>query len=170
MIMLINRIGVSAPVQVNLRVRIAEVSRDIEKQLGFNWEIIGEIGNLGLKFTTFNPFAVGTTPDTLDATVGPGSWNINAMIDALDDEGLINVLAEPNLTALTGETASFLAGGEFPILVPQGNDRVTVEFKKFGVSLAWTTPLPSVVVRKASRPESSAGSVWWSGISSTRCM
>jgi pilus assembly protein CpaC len=135
---LINRIGVEAPVQVNLRVRVAEVSRDIEKQLGFNWEIIGEIGNLGLKFTTFNPFAVGTTPDTLDATVGPGSWNINAMIDALDDEGLINVLAEPNLTALTGETASFLAGGEFPILVPQGNDRVTVEFKKFGVSLAFT--------------------------------
>jgi pilus assembly protein CpaC len=60
------------------------------------------------------------------------------MIDALDDEGLINVLAEPNLTALTGETASFLAGGEFPILVPQGNNNTTIEFKKFGVSLAFT--------------------------------
>ncbi|MGF1641298.1 MAG: type II and III secretion system protein family protein [Rhodospirillales bacterium] len=135
---LINRIGVSAPVQVNLRVRIAEVSRDIEKQLGFNWRIIGEIGNLGLRFTTFNPFTVGATQDTLTASLTPGSWDINAMIDALDDEGLISVLAEPNVTALTGETASFLAGGEFPILVPQGNDRVTVEFKKFGVSLAFT--------------------------------
>jgi len=135
---LINRIGVSAPVQINLRVRIAEISRDIEKQLGFNWQILGEIGNVGLRFATFNPFTVGVTPDMLDAQASPGSWDINAMIDALDDEGLISVLAEPNLTALTGETASFLAGGEFPILVPQGNDRVTVEFKKFGVSLAFT--------------------------------
>jgi len=137
---LINRLGVNAPVQVNLRVRIAEINRDIEKQLGFNWEIIGEIGNYGVRFATFNPFAVGVTPDMLDQRYAQrtGDWDINAMVDALDDEGLISVLAEPNLTALTGETASFLAGGEFPILVPQGNDRITVEFKKFGVSLAFT--------------------------------
>ena len=60
------------------------------------------------------------------------------MIDALNDERLISLLAEPNLTAMTGETASFLAGGEFPILVPQGDDQVTIDFKKFGVSLAFT--------------------------------
>jgi pilus assembly protein CpaC len=151
---LINRLGVSAPVQVNLRVRIAEVSRDIEKQLGFNWEIIGEIGNLGLKFATFNPFAVGSTPDQAQAQYGPGNWDINAMIDALDDEGLISILAEPNLTALTGETASFLAGGEFPILVPQGNDRITVEYKKFGVSLAFTpTIVNEIRINLHVRPE-----------------
>jgi pilus assembly protein CpaC len=135
---LINRLGVNAPVQVNLRVRVAEVSRDIEKQLGFNWRIVSEIGNFGLRFATINPFLIGATPDLLGASYTSGNWNFNAVIDALDEEGLISVLAEPNLTALTGETASFLAGGEFPILVPQGNDRVTVEFKKFGVSLAFT--------------------------------
>jgi len=153
----INRLGVTAPVQVNLRVRVAEVSRDIEKQLGFNWEIIGEIGDLGLRVTTFNPFNVGATPDNLSVDFGLGDFDFNALIDALDDEGLISILAEPNLTALSGETASFLAGGEFPILVPQGNDRVTVEFKKFGVSLAFTpTILNQGRINLHVRPEVSA--------------
>ncbi len=153
----INRLGVTAPVQVNLRVRVAEVSRDIEKQLGFNWQIVGNIGKMGLRLTTFNPFSVGSTPDNLTANIGLGDWDINAMIDALDDEGLISVLAEPNLTALSGETASFLAGGEFPILVPQGDDRVTVEFKKFGVSLAFTpTILNHGRINLHVRPEVSA--------------
>ena len=153
----INRLGVTAPVQVNLRVRVAEISRDIEKQLGFNWAIIGDIGKLGLKVTTFNPFSVGATPDNLTANVGLGDWDINAMIDALDDEGLISILAEPNLTSLSGETASFLAGGEFPILVPQGDTRVTVEFKKYGVSLAFTpTILNQGRINLHVRPEVSA--------------
>lgn len=154
---LINRLGVTAPVQVNLRVRVAEVSRDIEKQLGFNWEIIGNIGDLGLRITTFNPFSVGATPDNLNVDFGLGDFDFNALIDALDDEGLISVLAEPNLTALSGETASFLAGGEFPILVPQGDNRVTVEFKKFGVSLAFTpTILNQGRINLHVRPEVSA--------------
>ena len=153
----INRLGVTAPVQVNLRVRVAEVSRDIEKQLGFNWEIIGNIGDLGLRVTTFNPFNVGATPDNLNVDFGLGDFDFNALIDALDDEGLISVLAEPNLTALSGETASFLAGGEFPILVPQGNDRVTIEFKKYGVSLAFTpTILNQGRINLHVRPEVSA--------------
>jgi len=154
---LINRLGVTAPIQVNLRVRVTEVSRDIEKQLGFNWEIIGNIGDLGLRVTTFNPFNVGATPDNLNVDFGLGDFDFNALIDALDDEGLISVLAEPNLTALSGETASFLAGGEFPILVPQGNDRVTIEFKKFGVSLAFTpTILNHGRINLHVRPEVSA--------------
>ena len=63
------------------------------------------------------------------------------LLDALDKEGLITVLAEPNLTAVSGETAEFLAGGEFPVLVPGNNGRVTISFKKFGVSLAFTPTL-----------------------------
>jgi pilus assembly protein CpaC len=64
--------------------------------------------------------------------------SIQAMIDVLDQEGMISVLAEPNLTAVSGETASFLAGGEFPIPVKQDKDSMTVEFKPFGVALDFT--------------------------------
>src|SRR5690606_34947227 len=64
--------------------------------------------------------------------------SIQAMIDVLDQEGMISVLAEPNLTAVSGETASFLAGGEFPIPVRQDRDSLTVEFKPFGVALDFT--------------------------------
>ncbi len=144
----INRLGVDAPNQVNLRVRIAEVSRGVDKQLGFNWQVLGTLGGLSLALATTNPF-VGTVANSLGSLtqgVSAGfnvrNWDFNAVIDALEEEGLVTILAEPNLTALTGETASFLAGGEFPILVPDSNGRVTIEFKKFGVSLAFT---PTVI-------------------------
>ncbi len=141
----INRIGVDAPNQVNLRVRVAEVSRDIDKQLGFNWSAVGTIGSFAFGVATGNPFAANVIQNTLSADPGPFSagngqitFDVNGVIDALEDEGLITVLAEPNLTSMSGETASFLAGGEFPILVPEGDDRVVIEFKQFGVSLAFT--------------------------------
>lgn len=135
----INRLGIDAPNQVNLRVRVAEVSREVDKQLGFNWSIIGSIGSIALSFATANPFAATLSRATIGG--GLGSWDFNAVIDALEEEGLVTILAEPNLTALSGETASFLAGGEFPILVPDADGRVTIEFKKFGVSLAFTPTL-----------------------------
>lgn len=138
---IINRLGVSAPNQVNLRVRVAEVSRGVDKQLGFNWSILGSIGGFSLGLATTNPFAGSVTQHTLSAATNIGGWDFNAVIDALEEEGLVSVLAEPNLTALSGETASFLAGGEFPILVPDSDGRVTIEFKKFGVSLAFTPTL-----------------------------
>jgi pilus assembly protein CpaC len=65
------------------------------------------------------------------------------MIDALAQDGLITILAEPNLTAMSGETANFLAGGEFPIPVPQGNGTISIEFKPYGISLAFTPTLIS---------------------------
>jgi pilus assembly protein CpaC len=142
----INRLAVSQPTQVNLRVRVAEISRDVEKQLGINWTVLGRDG-FNFAFATVNPFAAtGVVVDSLGIGASPGSWDINAIIDALNNERLITVLAEPNLTAMTGQTASFLAGGEFPILVPQGDNQVTVEFKKFGVSLAFT---PTVIGNNA---------------------
>lgn len=136
------RVGVDAPTQVNLRVRVAEVSRDIDKQLGFNWSIAGQAAGIAFGIATFNPFNASVTQQTLSASnIGIGAFDLNAVIDALEEEGLISVLSEPNLTALTGETASFLAGGEFPILVPDSDGRVTIEFKKFGVSLNFTPTL-----------------------------
>lgn len=138
---LINRLGIAAPTQVNLRVRIAEVSRDVEKQLGINWRVAFSDG-LRMLFSTVNPFSLSGISTSATELIGvggrPGNWDVNAIIDALDTEGLISILAEPNLTAVSGETASFLAGGEFPILVPDDNNKITVQFKKFGVSLAFT--------------------------------
>ncbi|NJO67691.1 MAG: type II and III secretion system protein family protein [Rhodospirillales bacterium] len=136
---IINRLGVDAPNQINLRVRFAEISREIEKQLGINWRVIKNSSSAGIAFATLNPFAAtGVLTDVFGINATPGNWDINILLDILDQEGLASILAEPNLTAITGETASFLAGGEFPILVPQGDDQVTIEFKKFGVSLAFT--------------------------------
>ena len=137
----INRLGVAAPNQVNLRVRVAEVSRGVDKQLGFNWSILGSIGGFSLGLATANSFAGSVTQHTLSVGTKIAGWDFNTVIDALEQEGLVTVLAEPNLTALSGETASFLAGGEFPILVPDSNGSVTIEFKKFGVSLAFTPTL-----------------------------
>lgn len=138
---IINRLGVAAPNQINLRVRVAEVSRDIDKQLGFNWSVLGSIGGFALGLGSTNPFSGSVTQQTVTAAAGLGNWDFNAVIDALEEEGLVTVMAEPNLTALSGETASFLAGGEFPILVPDSQGNVTIEFKKFGVSLAFTPTL-----------------------------
>jgi pilus assembly protein CpaC len=150
----INRLAVSQPTQVNLRVRVAEISRDVEKQLGINWSVLGRDG-FNFAFSTVNPFAAtGVVVDRVGLGASPGSWDINAVIDALNNERLITVLAEPNLTAMTGQTASFLAGGEFPILVPQGDNQVTVEFKKFGVSLAFTpTVIGNDAINLHVRPE-----------------
>jgi pilus assembly protein CpaC len=154
---IINRLGVMAPNQVNLRVRVAEVSRGIDKQLGFNWSILGSLGGFSFGLATTNSLAGAVTQHTLTTGKNFLGWDFNAVIDALEVEGLVSVLAEPNLTALSGETASFLAGGEFPILVPDSDGRVTIEFKKFGVSLAFTpTLLGETRINMHVRPEVSA--------------
>jgi pilus assembly protein CpaC len=137
----VNRLAITAPTQVSLRVRVAEINRTVQKQLGFNWDALGTIGSFSLGLGTFNPFGTNVVTDLLRGGVGTCGLDANVLIDALDQEGLISILAEPNLTAMSGETASFLAGGEFPILVPGTNGQVTIEFKKFGVSLAFTPTL-----------------------------
>lgn len=128
---LINRIRVNALNQVNLRVRIAEVSRDVDKRLGFDWSATGTFGSiLSFGLTASNPLAQGV--NALSLTSG----DISGVIDAMEDEGLVTILSEPNLTAMSGEEASFLAGGEFPILVPS-EDGPTITFREYGVKLAF---------------------------------
>ena len=133
----IMRVGVDFQAQINLRVRIAEVVRGVDKQLGFNWDVLGAFGNFTFGLATFNPFAANVTQNTLPFSFSGDRVDVNNIIDALEDEGLISVLAEPNLTALSGETANFLVGGEFPIIVPNGNG-FSVVFKQFGVQLSFT--------------------------------
>ncbi len=146
---LMNKLRVQAPNQVNIRVRVAEMSRQTVKQFGFNWQAMFGVGNFVLGLATGRSFidaaggiitrAAGQlTPDTLNnGSLGysAGRTDVNALLDALENHGLINVLAEPNLSAVSGEPASFLAGGEFPIPVPQSNNTISIDFKKFGVSL-----------------------------------
>jgi pilus assembly protein CpaC len=158
----INRLAVNGPNQVNLRVRIAEVQRSVVKQFGINWESLFRGGSFLFGLATGRDVisAVGNTvirdagSDTLVAGVRGGNWDLNAVIDALENQGLISVLAEPNLTTTSGEMASFLAGGEFPVPVPQDAETLTVEFKKFGVSLAFTpTILADGRITMRVRPE-----------------
>ena len=141
----VNRISVAAPSQVHLRVRVAEVSREVLKQFGINWDAVFSTGKFLFGLATGNPVVAGSTiltrnagTNSLFGSFRSGRVDLNGLIDALDDEGLISILAEPNLTAVSGKPANFLAGGEFPIIVPDTGDRVTVAFKQFGVSLAFT--------------------------------
>ncbi len=157
---LVNHIQVTAPSQVNLRVRVAEVDRSVVKNLGINWDAIVHAGNFVFGYAINNPVTTavptlatpgavagnfitrnvlnGGATDSLFGGANTRDYNVNGLIDALAQNGFISILAEPNLTAMSGETASFLAGGEFPIVVPQGNQVVTIEFKPFGVALAFT--------------------------------
>jgi pilus assembly protein CpaC len=143
-------VTVREAVQVNLRVRVAEVTRDAGKQFGINWSAIYNNGSIAFGLLTGRPPVAGfgnflpspavPTPNSLGFGFrsSGGSVNVSSLIDALASEGLVTVLAEPNLTAISGETASFLAGGEFPIPVSQGNQQLSIEFKKFGVSVDFT--------------------------------
>jgi pilus assembly protein CpaC len=145
----IMKLAVTQPSQVQLRVRVAEVSRDVLKQFGINWDALISSGRFLFGIASGNPVAVGSTflsrtnnTNSLFGAFKTGTLDLNGLIDALDDEGLITVLAEPNLTAMSGHPATFLAGGEFPIIVPD-DGKVTVEFKQFGVSLAFTPTVMS---------------------------
>ncbi|MBT1517085.1 type II and III secretion system protein family protein [Bradyrhizobium sp. SRL28] len=128
-----NKIQVAGSLQVNLSVRVAEVSRSAMKELGINLSAL----NGTFSFSSGKGTGSGTASGGGKAGIGfsAGSINVGAVLDALASEHLASVLAEPNLTAMSGESASFLAGGEFPIPVMQDNRQVSIQFRRFGVSL-----------------------------------
>ena len=147
----VSRLRSAVPLQVNLRVRIVEVNRTLLKQIGVN--LFSGDSTSGFKFgigqgastaTTgpvSSPVSVGsllTGGTTLGMAGRLFGLDLAGALDLAAKDGLVTVLAEPNLTALSGETASFLAGGEFPIPVAQQAGAVTVEFKQYGVGLAFT--------------------------------
>ncbi len=147
----VNLLKVRGREQVLIKVRVSELQRNIAKQLGVNLSAATSIaGSAGvpLILNTSNPFGLGSILSAASgAQIGsvgsnplaPSPNNVQAVLNALDQIGLSHTLAEPNLAAVSGETAKFLAGGEFP--VPTARDQfgnVTVEFKQFGVGLAFT--------------------------------
>jgi pilus assembly protein CpaC len=154
-ICVVNRLNTATPLQVNLKVRIAEVNRSLLKQVGFNL-LTQTGGKFGIGIAKgqgiWLPAPGSTEDDESDAGAvirnpigttlsGMGKLfglDITSSLDLAETDGLVTTLAEPNLTALSGETASFLAGGEFPIPVSQSLGSISIEYKQYGVGLAFT--------------------------------
>jgi len=187
----ITRLKTATPLQVNLRVRFAEVSRSLVRALGINMTSID--GSSGIQVgigqgrngfftggtgvpalgvgntpngyfidpntgqyvkgtgTTVNQIASGTTIGAAGKFLG---LNLLGALDLAETDGLVTTLAQPNLTALSGETAEFLAGGEFPIPMSSGLGTTSIEYKKYGVSLSYTpTVLANGRISLRVRPE-----------------
>jgi len=156
----INRMTVATPNQVNLQVRIAEVDLNALKDIGVNWQKAVNQPSSSVSFQTFNPVTIGSEVANNIIVGKMIGQSVSATVDALTQEGFITSLAEPNLTAMSGQTASFLAGGEFPVPVTGsaattgGVPTITVEYKAFGVSLAFTpTVIDATHLNLRVRPE-----------------
>ena len=189
----VSRLRMATPLQVNLRVRFAEVSRSLTRNLASNLSMVDATsgfkfgvaqGRSTTQFVPGGPLGVGFTAAPTNGTpitgVSPGTTlagtgrflglDILGILDAGEREGLVTTLSQPNLTALSGETAEFLAGGEFPIPLSQGLGTTTIEYKNYGVSLAYTpTVLANGRISIRVRPEvselSSQGAVTLNGFS-----
>ncbi len=153
-----NQLQVNQSVQVMLRVRIAEMSRTLTRDLGINWQNLG--GDLG-SFAKIGLATQFPLADLTSGSVAPVSamaalhkTSVEAILDALAQDQLVHILAEPNLTTMSGEPASFLVGGEFPIPVAQQQNTISVEFKQYGISLAFVpTVMGDGKINMRVRPE-----------------
>jgi pilus assembly protein CpaC len=135
-----NEISITAPIQVTLNVRIAQMSRTVVRNLGINWSAIGNIGsNMQISpALTLGALATGG----LTGNTAAKGFGFAGVIDALANDNLAHILAEPNLTVMSGQPASFQVGGEYPIPVGQTNGTITIDFKSYGVLLNF---LPTVM-------------------------
>ena len=149
---LLNQLKVAASTEVNLRVRVAEVSRSVSRELGFNWSTAFHAGSFQFGFNT-TPFSgssisldgigssTATTANAVSNIFGDVTSRVatgSLTLDAMAQEGLVTLLAEPNLTTTSGQPATFQAGGEYPIPIPQGLGTVGIEYKDYGVSVGFT--------------------------------
>lgn len=169
----LSRLRTATPLQVNLQVRIAEVNRSLVKEISGNLltrDTDGPLGN-GFLGGVFGGRSAGsittdangntiyniTTPAGTRSLAGAGrlfGLDLIASLDIGERSGLVATLAQPNLTAISGETADFLAGGEFPVPIPGNFAGTTIEYRKYGVSLAYTpTVLSNGRISLRVRPE-----------------
>ncbi|WP_336096364.1 type II and III secretion system protein family protein [Roseovarius sp. CH_XMU1461] len=145
-----NLMSVSGKQQVMLKVRFAEMQRSVSKSLGTSLFIDGlngsgiggAVSTNGIGSSAQTPIGVqpgtgtaGTNNGAAFIGLNAGSAQVGILIQALESKGLVRTLAEPNLTALSGQEANFLAGGEYPVPVAQEEGAIAVEFKPFGVQL-----------------------------------
>jgi pilus assembly protein CpaC len=143
-----NLLRIDTSQQVMLKVRVAEMQRSVAKQFGINAAGAFKVAGVPMIAQSVNPYGlVGQALSSSGAQIGsvgsdplnPGPNNVQGVLNALEQVGLVHTLAEPNLTAVSGETAKFLAGGEFPVPVSRDQyGNVTVAFKQFGVGLSFT--------------------------------
>ncbi len=138
----LNMLSISGKQQVTLKVTIAEMQRTVLKQLGVDLTAAFDIASTVVNLASLNPFTVsadGALSGTNAAgTFTNGGTSISSTIRALERNGLLRTLAEPTLTAVSGESAKFLAGGEFPVPVGGDGNEIKIEFKPFGVGLGFT--------------------------------
>ena len=145
----INMLSIAGQDQVMLKVRILEVDRTVIKQLGFNWSaMLNQVGSTQFLLSSAATFGVngallggGTAQATTTTTNAAGQITNTAQgnIQAFEQVGLVRTLAEPNLTAVSGEAAKFLVGGEFPVPTSESvTGQISVEFEPFGVGLGFT--------------------------------
>jgi Flp pilus assembly secretin CpaC len=166
----ISNIVVDAPTQVQLRVKIAEVRRDALKRVGVDWRninnvaLFGTTGQLGVAVNTVT--AIGGVNSSGAVAYRASSGTLDALVDFLATQNQATILAEPNLIAMSGETASFLAGGEIPLITPQSganNNTILITYKQVGVSLAFTPTIIGDRINLKVAPEvsqlSSIGSI-----------
>ncbi len=156
-----NHLRVAGTQQVLLRCTVAEVSRSATRQLGINWFAFGQDFFIVNQINQINPVDIGVpggmsveapvlgqrfVTDQKGLVAGPNSTlyfglpraQMEVFMQAMSENGLLRVLAEPNLVATSGQTATFISGGEFPVPVPQDQNTVTIEWKKYGVQLGFT--------------------------------
>jgi pilus assembly protein CpaC len=139
-----NFVEVGGVHQVMLEVRIAEISRSLTRRLGINFavekgdqfaiDLLGGLAGLDEGVPAVESLLAGPAVNSL-FRFDTGDYTWTGLMDALNEDGLLKILAEPTLTTLSGQSANFLAGGEFPVPVPQGLGTVGIEYKPFGVGL-----------------------------------
>ena len=148
----LNLLSVGGVQQVMLEVRVAEMTKSVINRMGINLNAISTDGNfiytlLG-ELTQVDSIPSDST--TLNQATAVGRWNIangknttsiTAVVDALKQNGLVRILAEPNLVCINGQSADFLAGGQIPVPVPQGFGTIAIEWKDFGIGLKFTPTL-----------------------------
>ncbi|KTB93340.1 type II and III secretion system protein RhcC2 [Pseudomonas syringae ICMP 11293] len=156
----VNSATYAGSAQVNIRVRFAEVSRSELLRYGVNWNALFNNGTFSFGLLTGGSLAADAASgasNVISAGLTSGNVNIDAMLEALQNNGVLEVLAEPNITAMTGQTASFLAGGEVAVPVPVNREVVGIEYKPYGVSLLFSpTLLPNGRIALQVRPEVSS--------------
>jgi pilus assembly protein CpaC len=154
----VNSMTIAAAEQVMLEVRVAEVQRNELTAMGLSADVLWANGTdaASLLSGIINPDAFAL----LSGIGVTGDYTISAVLDALERRGVVTTLAQPTLVALSGETANFFAGGEFPIPVAADDNgdsrRITIEFKQFGVAVAFTPTVSGDTINLAVAPEVSA--------------
>jgi len=142
----LNRLAIAEPVQVSLRVRVAEVRRSVSQELGFDWStVFNNVGSFAIGAATGGlsgaPNLISSAAQSFNGvsgSYGNSHGSVTGTLDAMASEGLATVLAEPNLTTMSGEAATFLSGGQFPVPIPQGFGTVGISYQNYGVSIAFT--------------------------------